>query len=300
MISDLEVRQCRILLAVADLGGIGRAASHLGTAQSTISEAVFSLERLTGKPMLVRRRGAGVSLTAAAETLLPYARSLVAAAEAAVAAVESHGATSIRVGAIESVSSFLLPSAVHAMQTAKFECKIQVTTGVCDDLRAQLLSDDLDMAITLQPARGVNVHSGLHRRSLGTAPLSLVVAPDFCPLDRLVTPQELAKSQLILPDPRGALNELVEQWQRDQGIAPRTTSAGSIDGVKRSAALGVGIGILVGFSVQDELEGGLLARVKTLTAVPGLELEALTRPENESSSLDFLATELARQLRSRS
>jgi len=109
MTNDLEIRHCRALVAVNDHGGVSSAARALGLAQSTVSETLLSLERLIGAPVTLRRRGHEAVLTAAAQALLPHARGLIAASQTALAAVamETHGV--IRLGAVESVSSFLLP-----------------------------------------------------------------------------------------------------------------------------------------------------------------------------------------------
>src|SRR5678816_3898420 len=103
--NDLEVRHCRALLARHASGGVGAAARALGVAQSTVSETLLSLERLLGVPVTVRRTGREATLTAAAEALLPHAQSLVAASEAAVAAARSREAP-LRLGTVESISSF--------------------------------------------------------------------------------------------------------------------------------------------------------------------------------------------------
>jgi len=68
----LEIRHCRVLLAVSEHGSVSAAARALGLAQSTISEALLSLERTIGAPVLIRRRGKGAALTLQAQTLLPH------------------------------------------------------------------------------------------------------------------------------------------------------------------------------------------------------------------------------------
>ena len=67
---DLEVRHCRVLVAVSDNGGVAAAARALGLAQSTVSETLLSLERVVGGPVTFRRPGREATLTPAAEALL--------------------------------------------------------------------------------------------------------------------------------------------------------------------------------------------------------------------------------------
>src|ERR1700760_582435 len=98
MTNDLELRHCRVLIAVADHGGVSAAARELGLAQSTISETLLSLERVVGATIMLRRPGKEAVLTVAAQTLLPHARALVAAGDAARAAVAAANRGIIRLG----------------------------------------------------------------------------------------------------------------------------------------------------------------------------------------------------------
>src|SRR4051812_7416988 len=102
MKQDLEVRHCRVLLAVRDEGGIGAAARTLGVSQSTVSETLLSLERLLGSPITLRRPGRGATLTAVAETLIPHARLLVSTSDAALAVAGRQDQRAIRLGTVES------------------------------------------------------------------------------------------------------------------------------------------------------------------------------------------------------
>src|ERR1700741_4952676 len=109
MPKDLEFRHCRALVAVHDHGGVGAAARALAVAQSTVSETLLSLERLLGARVTLRRTGREAVLTAAAEVLLPHARALISVSEGALAASAEHNRATIRLGTVESISSFLLP-----------------------------------------------------------------------------------------------------------------------------------------------------------------------------------------------
>src|SRR5438105_15278451 len=83
--TGLELRQLRVFLAVLDAAGYSRAAAAMGLSQSTVSEAVASLERALGVPLL-RREGRRVVPTGPGEILRGFALKLVSlAAEAAAA-----------------------------------------------------------------------------------------------------------------------------------------------------------------------------------------------------------------------
>jgi DNA-binding transcriptional LysR family regulator len=80
--SDLETRQLRYFVAVAEERHFGRAAGRLGMAQPPLSRAIRDLERQLGVQLLIRTTRQ-VSLTPAGEALLADARLALDAVAAA-------------------------------------------------------------------------------------------------------------------------------------------------------------------------------------------------------------------------
>ncbi|MFJ2056108.1 LysR family transcriptional regulator [Streptomyces sp. NPDC087908] len=83
---DLDVAQVRAFVRTAEELHFGRAAGTLAISQQALSKRIARLESLLGTTLL-HRGGSGVRLTAAGQRFLPPARQVVAAADAAVAAV---------------------------------------------------------------------------------------------------------------------------------------------------------------------------------------------------------------------
>ncbi|MEU9380214.1 LysR family transcriptional regulator [Streptomyces sp. NPDC048279] len=79
---DLETRELRYFMAVAEELHFGRAAERLGMAQPPLSRAIQQLERRLGVSLLERNRR-GVSLTGAGEVLLHEGRAALDATTAA-------------------------------------------------------------------------------------------------------------------------------------------------------------------------------------------------------------------------
>ncbi|RKR75789.1 LysR family transcriptional regulator [Frondihabitans australicus] len=88
---DLETRELRYFVAVAERLHFGRAADDLGIAQPALSRAIQQIERRLGVALLERDRRS-VSLTAAGEVLLRDARPALAAVGAAGRRAQRAGA----------------------------------------------------------------------------------------------------------------------------------------------------------------------------------------------------------------
>ncbi|MDQ3783866.1 MAG: LysR family transcriptional regulator, partial [Actinomycetota bacterium] len=80
--NDLEVRELRYFVAVAEELNFSRAAGRLGMAQPPLSRAISQLEKRLGV-QLFERSNRKVTLTAAGLTLLDEARSALDAMSAA-------------------------------------------------------------------------------------------------------------------------------------------------------------------------------------------------------------------------
>ena len=269
MTKDLEVRHCRALLAVKDKGGVGAAARALGVAQSTISETLLSLERLVGAAVVTRRIGYGATLTAAAEALVPHARILVTASESALAAIAKQGQGAIRLGAVESISSFLLPAPLKAFRARWPEIDVRIAIGLCEDLRARVGRCELDAALTIE---------GSGARDVSQPPqtqLRFVVAPNHALVRAAtVTRADIEGRTLLLADHAGAFNALLTAWFG--GEAVKLESAGSIDGVKRGVLTGDVIGVLPAYAVSDEVGAGLLVELALRDPPPPVALRLTT------------------------
>lgn len=105
MASKLDVESLRALKAIADNGGVTKAAHHLSLSQSAVSHKIKRLEDHINSTLLSRRAG-GPLLTEAGERLLGYANRILILHDEALGSLDKRPLVgSIRLGMTEDMSS---------------------------------------------------------------------------------------------------------------------------------------------------------------------------------------------------
>jgi DNA-binding transcriptional LysR family regulator len=98
MLPDMELRQLRYFVAVAETGNISRAAQKMFLTQPALSRQVKALEYEVGQ-CLLERKAHSIRLTPAGETLLREARELFQRADQMLERVRAAGqSVRLRVG----------------------------------------------------------------------------------------------------------------------------------------------------------------------------------------------------------
>lgn len=297
MTNDLEIRHCRVLVAVRDHGSVSAAARELGLAQSTISETLLSLERVIGAPIMLRRPGKEAALTAAAESLLPHARALIAASVTAVSSISIRNRGVIRLGAVESLSSFILPKALAEFRLHWPSVEVQIAIGLCDELRHRVRQAQIDAALTLEGSDSVLEHGDACNRQLAPAQLSCIVSKRPPAAARKLDKGHLIGRTILLPDPDGALPSLLRRWFGASSDRARFESAGSIDGVKRAVQSSDVIGVLPNYTVADEVASASLFELSLREPLPAVSVGlTVQHPPLEASPLQDMIRQIERAI----
>lgn len=171
--NDLETRQLRYFVAVAEELNFGRAAQRLGMAQPPLSRAIRELERQLGVTLLERTTRL-VRLTPAGEVLLRDARTALDAVSAAGRRAQHAGAATpqLRVAMKADVDGGLLPRILEAYAAQQTGTPATLVLGRYGDQAAALRDGRADVALLMDPAAG----RGLDFEPLRTEPFLLAVA----------------------------------------------------------------------------------------------------------------------------
>ncbi len=284
MESAVEIRQLRAFVALVDQGGVTAAAQALGLAQSTVSEALSSLERAVGASVFVRKRGShDVVLTDAGEALLPHARAMLAAIEAAHTAVASAtpGARGrIAIATNESISTYLLGPALDAARRRWPATSFEVTIMMCAGVRAGVEAGEFDLGLMLHPAAADGSSPGVERRVVAEdVPLVIFAAPSH-PLANGHLPvkrEALARYPLFLSDAAGDFHLLVRRFlEQERMPGAQLQPTGSIESVKRGVERDSrALGMLPTYALADEIRLGRVVRLTVRPGPPCMRLEAM-------------------------
>jgi DNA-binding transcriptional LysR family regulator len=147
----MDTRFLESFLTVVDSGSVAEAARRLNLTTAGVLQRLRALEAEIGRPLLARsgRRlaptAAGVAVSGHARRLLAEVRNLV------TVAAEETLAGELRLGAVPTAITGLLPDLMTAMQEAHPRIEITIMPGSSGELYARVLDGHLDAAITVQP-----------------------------------------------------------------------------------------------------------------------------------------------------
>jgi DNA-binding transcriptional LysR family regulator len=254
----LDLPKLRIFAAVARTGSFTRAADDLDLRQPTVSQQIQVLERGLRTP-LFERLGRRVQLTAAGETLLPYAERLLAlAAEAQTATREAAGlsARTLRLGAGNTLATYILPDLLARLRWERPDVVVQVQVGNTEQLIGAVVDNRVELALVGAPLS----HPLLAIHAFIRDELVVIVPPDDDWADRrAVNLYELQTRTLLQREEGSALQAAVSELLREHGIVPeRTIMLGNLEAIKRCVEAGLGVAIVPELAVRREVRGDTL------------------------------------------
>ncbi|HWY91189.1 MAG TPA: LysR substrate-binding domain-containing protein [Solirubrobacteraceae bacterium] len=148
----LNVNRLRILREVAHRGSFSAAAEALSYTQSAVSQQIAALEAETGMTLL-ERRPRGVSLTAAGQTLVGHAESVLAdldAAEAALAAIAGLRGGRLRMASFPTAGATLMPLAIATFRSRHPDVELTLAEGEPEQIAPRLRTGELDLALLFE------------------------------------------------------------------------------------------------------------------------------------------------------
>ncbi|MEU8979739.1 LysR family transcriptional regulator [Streptomyces sp. NPDC048309] len=248
-----------LLLAVARLGSLGRAARELGITQPAASSRIRSMERQLGVA-LVDRSPRGSRLTDAGALVTDWARRVVEAAEAfdvGAHALRDRRDSRLRVAASMTIAEYLLPGWLIALRAQRPDTAVSLLAGNSAAVAERLLAGEADLGFV----EGLSVPPGLDSAVIARDRLIVVTAPSH-PWARRRGPlsgAELAATPLILREEGSGTRQVLAAALG--GLARPLIELSSTTAVKASAVSGAGPAVLSELALGEELSGHRLVAV---------------------------------------
>ena len=234
----MDLADLAIFKAVAEEGGIVRAARKLHRVQSSVTSRIQQLEASVGTQLFMRSKQR-LHLSPSGEVLLAYADKLLGLAEEARNAVaEGPPRGVLKLGALESTTASRLPAVFCAFHERFPDVRIELTTGTNDSLVTAVTDRRLDAAfVAVAPSRPELTHAPVFKERL-----VLITSLTHAPVKRAAD----VADDSVISFPRGcAYRRVLERWIKDPELASvRVLELGSYHAIVACVASGAGIAIV--------------------------------------------------------
>jgi DNA-binding transcriptional LysR family regulator len=221
----LKLKDLQMLMAVAEAGGIGKAAERLNYSQPAVSQAIASLERTFGKRLLERGRS-GIELTPYGDALIKCGAAVFDDLRKGVADIEflsDPTAGEVRIGCSEPVSASIVSAIINRLARRYPRIVFQVLLRDPHVLYRELAARSVDVLIAQMVGHVEEEH--MHSEILYNESVVVVAgAQHRCARKRRIALADLADEPWTLPLPRSFIGSRVAEAFRALGLdPPRTT-----------------------------------------------------------------------------
>ncbi len=234
----IDLTALEIFKAVAEHGGITKAAARLHRVQSNVTTRVKQLEDRLGTQLFVRQRRRLV-LSPQGQRLLAYAEQLLHLSSEAEAALRSDAPSgTLRIGALESTAATRLPAVLARYHRGYPDVRIELVTGTTGALIARVVQHELEAALVAEPF----TPDGLETLPVFQEELVLVTPASVPPLR---TPADLGHTTLIAFPAGCSYRRRLEEWLgRARMVPERVLELGSYHAIVACVAAGAGVAVM--------------------------------------------------------
>ncbi|MGW4895790.1 LysR family transcriptional regulator [Kitasatospora sp. NPDC004240] len=278
----MELRQLRAFEAIVAHRTVTGAAAALDLAPSSVSERLRGLERALGA-RLFERAPRGMTLTAAGERLLPWARRLLDQAEQARREVAA-ARPELRLGALETIAATHVPRVLARLAERRPDLTVSLRTDAArDGLLGAVAAGTLEAALLLDTAGPLGELGfdlppvPLDHVDLEQVPLVLVAAPTRPPGAAATVDREGLRGLRLLVNVPACSFWLA--GERLLGPDVERVRTGGVAATRACAEQGLGMALLPEFAVREQLAAGSLVRLPL--AAPALRLRLVWRADRE-------------------
>ena len=234
------LRELKTFLMVARHGTFAAAGQCVGLTQSAVSAQMRVLEQNLGV-RLFDRSGRSAVLNAAGRHALPLAEQMLALyAQMALPTSAAEWQGELRVGAIATLQTGLLPEALPRFRAAAPRVELKLVPGVSLNLLSQVDAGELDLALLIKPP--FELPKELLQVSLAREPFVLIAPLETDGDDPL---RLLSEQPFVRYDRRSFGGRRVSQFLREQRLNVREAlELDELEAIVRMVECGLGVALI--------------------------------------------------------
>ena len=234
----MDLAELRIFKAVADHGGITKAAVALNRVQSNVTTRVKQLEERLGTP-LFHRQGRKLLLSSEGKVLLAYAEQMLRLSAEAQAALKAHSPHGLfKLGALESTAATRLPPVLARYHRDFPAVRLELVTGTSGALVDKVVRGEIEAAFVAEPFSAKNLETQ-HAFSEEL----VLISPKGHP--RIARPQDIEQRVVLAFTTGCSYRRRLEAWLgRSSVVAERVMEYGSYHAIAACVAAGSGIALV--------------------------------------------------------
>jgi len=291
VLGKFDLVELEIFKAVADLGGVTRAAAKLHRVQSNVTTRVKQLETRLGTKLFVRKHRRLV-LSQEGKVLLAYAdRLLRLSAEAESALQSGVPRGTFELGTLESTAATRLPPLLARYHQSFPDVRIDLVTGTTGALVARVADHEIEAAFVAEPF----IADGLDSEPVFLEELVLITPPS---LERIRAPKDIGHTTLIAFTTGCSYRRRLEAWLGSANVIPeRIMEFGSYHAIVACVAAGAGIAVVPRAVLRTVPAAKNVAAHALPASVAKARTHLVWRQGEKSPALAALLTEIRRMTR---
>jgi DNA-binding transcriptional LysR family regulator len=273
----VNLNQLRCFYLAAKFKSVSKAASALFVTPSAVTMQIKKLERWIGFPLLIRE-GNSLKITQAAESIFTQAEKVFQEAEALEHQIEKmmHSRKNeVVIGAHHVLAKYILPNLVPQLKRMHPELHFQIVLDTVPALLDRLKTNELHFVLSSSLRQAVDIRP----IPLFSEELVLVTLKGSKHIrKKTILPEEITSIPLLLQERNISI---VNQYIRAKNITPEVVLENiSADVIKQFIRQDVGGALLMRFTVQEELNSGLLQEIKVVGGLPCAEFVLAYQEKN--------------------
>jgi DNA-binding transcriptional LysR family regulator len=236
----MDTRFLESFVAVVEEGSIAAAARRLHLTPAALAQRIQTLEAELGAPLL-QRAGRAVVPAEAGLAILPRARLLLRdLRDLRDSASESGVSGELRLGAIATGLTGLLPGLLAAVAARLPQLEVHVSPGISSDLYGRVVAGELDIALIVQPEFALP--KGCDWRLLREEPLIVLVPASLGGQDPHAL---LSREPFIRYDRQQWGGRLADRYLREARLRPRERfELDALDAIAVMVDRGLGVSLV--------------------------------------------------------